>query len=216
MRILLIGKGKMGQTFLNLFPNEVSSFIDVSSALSLEKDDFDFAVDFSHPNNLNQLLEFAHSHNIPLVIATTNHTKEQIELIKKCSVDIPICFDSNLSSSFIKIKKALRILLKQDLEKVIIEDIHHISKIDSPSGTSKALAEEIRKYNGNIDLSMISKRTGDVIGIHRVTLIGKNQKIELSFEIFNRSEFAINAYNAGILLQNKKNGLYNYEELCDE
>ena len=41
MRILLIGKGKMGQTFLNLFPNEVSSFIDVSSALSLEKDDFE-------------------------------------------------------------------------------------------------------------------------------------------------------------------------------
>ena len=52
----------------------------------------DVIIDFSDPSNLSDLLTFALDNNVPVVIATTGYTKEQIAEINEASKNIPVFF----------------------------------------------------------------------------------------------------------------------------
>ena len=67
-----------------------------------------------------------------------------------------------------------------------IEEIHHIEKKDSPSGTAKRLSQAFKNRN----VEIISKREGDVIGIHKIIFTNNYEKIEIIHEAFNRDLYA--------------------------
>ncbi len=70
----------------------------------------------------------------------------------------------------------------------VIDDVHHIHKIDSPSGTALKM-QTILKEN-NIDVCIKSERSAEVLGDHSLVLQNKNERIRLSHEVLNRDVYA--------------------------
>lgn len=109
-------------------------------------EDFDILIDFSNPNMTKDLVEFALKKKKNILIGTTGHNIEQLDLIKKASEEIAILHSSNTSFGInalnLIIEQATKILKDFDIE--IIEK-HHNRKVDAPSGTAKTLLEIIDK-----------------------------------------------------------------------
>ena len=61
------------------------------------KGEADVVIDFSHPDNLSGLLEYAKKMGTPLVIATTGLSEEQKNEMKKAAEHVPIFFSANMS-----------------------------------------------------------------------------------------------------------------------
>ena len=59
--------------------------------------DVDCIIDFSHHSCTKDLLEFAVLHDLPLVLATTGQTEEELQMIKEASSHIPLFFAANYS-----------------------------------------------------------------------------------------------------------------------
>lgn len=78
-----------------------------------------------------------------------------------------------------------------------IEEIHHIHKLDAPSGTAKSIAaiieEEMRVYP-KID----SQRIGEVPGTHITEFVSEVDKITFTHEAFSRKGFAQGAVYAAM------------------
>ena len=112
----------------------------------------DVIIDFSNPAALDSILNFACSKKMPVVIATTGFSDEQIAKIKSASETIPVFFSFNMSLGINLMaelsRKAAAVLDGFDIE--IIEK-HHNQKIDAPSGTAILLANEINaEVNGKM------------------------------------------------------------------
>ena len=60
-------------------------------------DSIDCIVDFSHHTVTPSLLEFAVSRNLPLVLATTGHSDDEIREIHAAARKIPLFYSGNMS-----------------------------------------------------------------------------------------------------------------------
>ena len=92
-----------------------------------------------------------------------------------------------------------------------IEEIHHIHKLDAPSGTAKSLAAIVNAEMGG-ETPISSKRIGEVPGIHTLTFEGACDKITLSHEAFSREGLAAGAIEAALMAEKVK-GVYEFKEL---
>ena len=202
-----------------------SSFSDINV-------DADIIIDFSNVALLDSMLDYALSHNIPLVIATTGYSEEQTEKIKKASDKIPIFFTFNMSVGINLIaalaKKAASILGDGfDIE--IIEQ-HHNQKIDAPSGTAIMLANavnsvfndslyyeydrhSVRRKRPKNEIGIHSVRGGTIVGKHDVIFAGHDEVITISHEAQSKEVFAVGAVRAAKFLYGKKPGLYDMNSM---
>lgn len=191
----------------------------------------DIIVDFSTPSSTMEVLEFAKSNNIPMVIATTGFNENQNNEIIEYSKTLPIFKSANMSIGINLmldlISKAAQVL-KNDVDIEIIEK-HHNKKVDSPSGTALLLADEIKKVITNAEycyerqskkqarsqneIGIHSIRGGTVVGEHSVLFLGTDEVLEIKHDVFNRSIFANGALIAAKWLVNKDNGLYSMKDL---
>ena len=97
-----------------------------------------------------------------------------------------------------------------------IVEIHHLQKLDKPSGTAITLAEGIldnyshkKKWVNDIthvddELTIVSKREGEVPGTHVVNYTSSADHISLVHQAENRSGFAKGAVMAAEWLKGKK------------
>ena len=192
----------------------------------------DIIIDFSNVALLDSMLDYALSHNIPLVIATTGYSGEQTEKIKKASDKIPIFFTFNMSVGINLIaalaKKAASILGDGfDIE--IIEQ-HHNQKIDAPSGTAIMLANavnsvfndslyyeydrhSVRRKRPKNEIGIHSVRGGTIVGKHDVIFAGHDEVITISHEAQSKEVFAVGAVRAAKFLYGKKAGLYDMNSM---
>lgn len=94
-----------------------------------------------------------------------------------------------------------------------IHEIHHTRKLDAPSGTALSW----QRWLGQ-DASITSERTGDVIGIHELTLQLPFEKISLRHEAEDRKIFAQGAIWAAeqILSRSLRPGLIRFDELVSQ
>lgn len=247
LKILLSGcNGKMGRVITNLFL-EQSAFkitagfdaVDIHSnaypvykSLSECKIDIDVIIDFSNACVLEPLLEFALFRKIPIVIATTGHSEEQIHKIEQASRIIPIFRSANMSlginlvAEFVE--KAAKVL--GDSFDIEIIEKHHNQKVDSPSGTALMLADlinsavsepkqyvfdrhsihEKRKSN---EIGIHSVRGGTIVGEHSTIFAGKDEIIEINHSALSRNVFGKGALAAVNFIYNQKPGLYSMKDI---
>ena len=106
---------------------------------------------------------------------------------------------------------------------VSMEEIHHIHKLDKPSGTAISLANQIiekieRKKNWSITekkpetLFIKDVREGEVPGTHIIQYTSGVDDIEIMHKAHNRKGFALGAVIAAEFLHNKK-GIYTMSDL---
>lgn len=238
INVLIHGiNGRMGQEVLKQI--EKSDIFNFSCGI--DKDDNiekisnipDVIIDFSIPQASMNMLEFAAKNNIPVVIATTGFSKEQISMINKYSEVIPIFKSANMSyeiNIMSDLVSKLAILLKDsDIE---IIETHHNKKIDSPSGTALILADSINNALGNTleyeynrhdkhearsksEIGIHSIRGGTEVGKHTVMFFGENESLEITHNVTSRSIFAKGALKASEFIVTKQTGLYDMKDLIN-
>jgi 4-hydroxy-tetrahydrodipicolinate reductase len=192
----------------------------------------DVIIDFSHPSVLNNLLEYAITHNTPAVIATTGLDEAQIEILHTAAKKIPIFFSANMSVGVSLLKElaqtATRVLGNSfDIE---IVEKHHNQKLDAPSGTAIMLADAIagelseqphyeydrhakREKRSKNEIGMHAVRGGTITGEHEIIFAGHDEIITLSHSARSKQIFASGAVNAALFIKNKNAGLYTMKEL---
>ncbi|MBQ9032239.1 MAG: 4-hydroxy-tetrahydrodipicolinate reductase [Parasporobacterium sp.] len=194
--------------------------------------DVDCIIDFSHHSCTRDLLEFAVSRALPVVLATTGQTEVELQMIRDASEKIPLFFAANYSLGVALLidlaKKAAQVMSGAEIE--IIER-HHNRKVDAPSGTALAIANAIREVrpgsnivNGRSgygkrdpqDIGIHAIRMGNIVGIHEVVIGTDNQSITLKHEAYSRALFAEGALKAAAFLQDKPAGLYDMNSLLKE
>lgn len=202
----------------------VCSFKDIISINNV-----DCIVDFSHHSCVGELLDFAVENSIPTVVATTGHTPDEIEKIRKASAEIPVFFSANMSLGVALLVELAQNAAKAmpDAEIEIIEK-HHDRKLDAPSGTALMIANAICEVRpeayANCGRSGQGKRTveeigihairmGNIVGEHEVIVGTQNQTITLKHEAHSRALFAEGALAAAAFLVKCEPGLYDMKSL---
>lgn len=191
----------------------------------------DVIVDFSIPEATLNILNYAVSNQVPVVIATTGFTADEEKIIEEYSKQIPIFKSANMSYDIMLMKKLLQwlapLLKNTDIE---ITETHHNRKIDSPSGTAQMLADSINESLGNTlhceynrhdkrekrnksEIGMNSIRGGNIVGEHVVQFFGEFETFELKHTSYSRNVFAEGALKAASFIVDKPNGLYNMEDM---
>ncbi len=203
------------------------SFSDIPST-----DDVDCIVDFSHHLATPELLRFAKERRLPVVLATTGHTEEEIKEIKSASADIPVFYSGNMSLGIaLLIELAKNVAAAMPEAEIEIIETHHNRKIDAPSGTALMIANAIcevredaytnlgRSGHGKRTLEEIgihSVRMGNIVGIHEVVVGTENQTITLKHESHSRALFAEGALAAASFLVGMGAGIYDMKSLVSD
>lgn len=203
----------------------------VYTDLSLVAEMPDVIIDFSIPEATLSILPFAIEKKIPIVIATTGFTDEQLEEIKKASEIIPIFRSGNMSYTVNLmchiVNEVAKKLSTSDIE--IIES-HHNRKVDAPSGTAIMLADSINEALNNsmhyeydrhskrqkrekTEIGIHSIRGGNIVGEHRAQFISENECFEIRHEAFSRAVFADGSLKAAEYLVLQEPGFYNMNNL---
>lgn len=194
--------------------------------------DADCVIDFTHHSVTRDLVGFAVSRGLPLVIATTGHTEEELEYIKKASLTIPVFMSANMSLGVALLvelaKTAAKTMVDADIE---IIETHHNRKLDAPSGTALLIANAIKTVRENApfvfgrngqqkreqgEIGIHAVRRGNVVGIHEVIVGTDTQTITLKHEAHSRALFAEGAIVAAQFICDKPEGLYDMNSMVSE
>ncbi|MCQ2183359.1 MAG: 4-hydroxy-tetrahydrodipicolinate reductase [Bacteroidales bacterium] len=92
-----------------------------------------------------------------------------------------------------------------------VNEIHHIHKLDAPSGTAKSLGGIIFDKLGVVP-EITSERTGEVPGTHTVEFLSGVDRISFTHEAFSREGFAEGAVTAALLTEGLS-GIHEFKEL---
>jgi len=194
----------------------------------------DVIIDFSNTSLLDDLLEFATSRKLPVVIATTGYTETQIEKIKQTAKEIPIFFTFNMSlgvNLLCSLAKKAANILGDDFDIEIIEK-HHNQKLDAPSGTAIMLGNAInRVFDDKLtyeydrhskrakrpknEIGIHSVRGGTIVGEHDVIFAGRDEVITLSHSAASKQVFAVGAIRAAKFITKKPSGLYDMNDILN-
>ena len=203
IRLGVLGlSGKMGQTvFKNI---SQPPFCD---QLELVSRGADIWVDFSSPEAVIQWYEKASAldKGSIFLVGSTGWTSEQKAQLKQLSPDSTVLFIPNFSEGVLNLLKLIQTLTSNselnffNKAQLLLREVHHVHKKDSPSGTAKLIAEFInRVFRRTAPIESI--REGEVIGVHEVIFETPFEKIKLVHEAKNRDLFAIGALHYALKL----------------
>lgn len=245
MNVILYGFGAMGQKIYHQMKNQGDSIqavvsldfpmdIQETKLNSLENyhEKADVLIDFSHPNNLNDILDYAKRTKTRLVLATTGYSQAQLDLIGEASDEVAIFQSYNTSFGISMLVKILKGVAKEiydaDFDIEILEKHHH-RKIDAPSGTAKLLyqvmEEELPELEPVYDRSSLHQkrehqevgiqaiRGGTIFGEHSIYFAGLDEIIEIKHTALSRDVFATGAIQAAKTLMTKDKGLYSLKNI---
>lgn len=174
----------------------------------------DVIIDFSRPENIDFLLDYALKNKVALVICTTGYTDEQIEKIKKAGENIRILLSSNTSIG-INILRKIAMLISPTMKDFDIEivEAHHNKKKDMPSGTAKTLKSDVLEATGKSDIPVHSLRAGNIVGEHEIVFAKDDEVIKISHTALSKRIFAVGAIDLSDKLLSKDIGFYDTMEL---
>lgn len=218
MKIAIIGYGKMGHMIEEIALSRGHEIIGVVDPMykgtkdNVQGIDFDseafrsadVAIEFTTPATAEANVRAAWAQNIPVVCGSTGwdaaslmeedkliHDKQMLVWSSNYSVGVNIFFELN---RFLAEKMAT-----QPQYTPFIKEIHHIHKLDKPSGTAKTLAEHISSmYEGTMydvqgEIPIESIREGEVPGTHEVKWDSEEDTIIITHIAKGRRGFALGA-----------------------
>ena len=214
MKIALIGYGKMGRVIEEIAlmrGHEIVCRIDVDNQSDFESAAFasaDVAIEFTTPATAVDNYKRAFAAGVPVVSGTTGWLDRMPEIEAACSAGATFFYASNFSlgvNVFFALNKWLAgVMNKLDDYKVSLEEIHHIHKLDHPSGTALTLAQGIMNEIDGItswsetsheahELPIVAKREGEVPGTHIVRYDSEVDTITIEHSAKSRRGFALGA-----------------------
>ncbi len=213
MKIALVGSGKTGSKVAQAHSD--TTLFNRSNLVSLEKlKNHDVIISFLPGDAFLEHTELFLQSKLPVVTGSTGFTWPE-DLNKRLTQQQTAWIHAtNFSLGMNLVRQMIGIIAKADhLFKdatFTINEIHHTKKLDAPSGTALSW----QQWSGH-DCEITSERTGDVVGIHELTMQTKNESIFLRHEAKDRGIFAEGAlWSANYLLKNQKmTGLHAFADV---
>lgn len=235
MKIALIGYGKMGKAIEEIAlerGHEIALKItsENQEAISInELRSCDVAIEFSRPESAVENIEKCINIGLPIVVGTTGWYAAYDEIAQKVTnAHTALLSATNFSvgvNLFFQLNKQLAKLMSPQKEyRAEIEEIHHLQKLDSPSGTAITLAEGLIQEHTAYQswkneavsekevLPILSKREENVPGTHRIKYTSEIDEIEIVHTAKSRKGFALGAVLAAEFLNGKK-GLFSMNDV---
>jgi 4-hydroxy-tetrahydrodipicolinate reductase len=248
IKVLIFGiSGKMGHMLYSLLQNHDKLKVVAGIDKYAVKIDFavpvfpsardcgivpDVIIDFSRPESLSDILRYAAENAVPVVLATTGYSQEQLGQISAAAKVIPIFMTSNMSlgiNLLVSLSKRAAGFLGGNFDIEIVEQ-HHNQKADAPSGTALTIARAVNDvflqskefvYGrfGNSskrrpsEIGIHAVRGGTIVGKHDVMFIGNDEVITITHEAQSRSVFAVGAIRAAEFIVGKKPKIYDMNDL---
>lgn len=243
MRIALAGTGQMGQAVEGIAIerghqivarfNSSNPLVEASGRDALEG--ADVVIDFSLPKLVRSHIERYCIWGQPAVIGTTGWYDGLDEVREQVSrSNGAILYAPNFSFGVALLVQALRgitpLLERLPEYDAYVHEIHHVRKVDSPSGTALLLAGilkeglsrkghvETETQHGRITpeaLHVTSSRVGNVIGHHTVGLDSPFDHVALVHDAKNRQGFAFGAVKAAEWLLGRV-GLFSLDDVLKD
>jgi len=222
MKIALVGYGRMGKIIdeiaLKRGHEVVARLKETPTAENLNNPDV--VIEFSLPEVAFDNIKACLENKIPVICGTTGWLERKSE-VEQLAVENETAFlyGSNFSlgvNLFFALNEKLAGLMKNvDEYSCQLEEIHHIHKLDAPSGTAISLAEGIIKNNDKFDawkleetkekqLGIFAIRENEVPGTHSVYYRSEVDEIEIKHTSYNRNGFALGAVVAAEWIKDKK------------
>ena len=172
-------------------------------------------IDFTTPEAFRANYPFIAQHFKAAVVGTTGWNDIEADVRRAFEqAGTPLIYASNFSlgvnALFAAAAKAST-LLKGAGYTPEIEEIHHIHKLDAPSGTAITLGNLVEKTLG-VKPEISSVREGEVPGIHTLTLKSDCDVLTLRHEAFSREGLAKGAVVAALMTENVT-GVHEFSEL---
>lgn len=218
MKIALIGYGKMGHMIESIAlerGHKIVCIIDQNNLCDFESEAFasaDVAVEFTTPQTAEQNIRRAWAAGVPVVCGTTGW---DVEAIRQEAQEAGLMWSSNYS-----IGVNILFALNRQLAKLMVAypdytphmtEVHHIHKLDAPSGTAKTLQEAIGEERLPI-ADVESIREGEVPGIHTVVWDSEVDTISINHSAKSRKGFALGAVIAAEWMKGKT-GWHDFSEI---
>lgn len=229
MKIALIGYGKMGRMIEQIARgrgHDIVSIIDIDNQQDFDSPEFasaDVAIEFTNPTAAYDNYLRAFSRGVKVVSGSTGWLKDhKAEVERLCHEGGNTLFWASNFSVGVAIFSAVNRYLARIMNafpqyEVSMEEVHHIHKLDAPSGTAISLAADIvdsldRKsdwtkgtllapdgsVSGSKDapadaLRIDSVRRDEVPGIHSITYDSEADCITITHDAHSRKGFALGA-----------------------
>lgn len=230
MKLAIIGYGRMGHMIEEIAKkrgHKIVCVIDVDNPDGFNTDDYrkaDVAIEFSTPGSaVNNILK-SFASKVPVVCGTTGWLDALPDIKDMCiKGEGTLLYASNFSigvNIFMAVNRYLAGIMNDFPEYTpSMTEIHHIHKLDHPSGTAITLAEDIVSRVTRLDrweepevgktlsdkaLPIEHIRQGEVPGTHVITWDSPVDKITISHEAKSREGFALGAVKAAEWLKGKK------------
>lgn len=222
MKIALLGYGRMGKAIEIVAVergHDVVAKIDQDETYG-NLSEADVAINFSVPDAAAENIKTALKINIPVVCGTTGWLDQLNEIEAFCKAkNSAFIYASNFSvgvNLFFKLNEVLAKLMSSHKSyEASMKEVHHIHKLDAPSGTAITLAEgiidqsdytqwSIHKDTIENMLPIEVDRIGEVPGTHTIKYESNIDSISIEHEAHSRKGFALGAVIAAEWIQDKK------------
>ncbi len=209
MKVAIIGYGKMGheiEKVLRERGHEVVATIDVDNRKEMMTPEVllqaDVAIEFTSPSTAYDNIRTCIEAGVAVLSGSTGWTERKAELDELCRQKGGAFFYSSNYSVGVNVLFRLNrwlaaVMGRMPQYEVGIEEVHHIHKLDAPSGTAATLAEEMRVASGGaLDVKredIVSVREGEVPGIHTITYDSEEDTLTVSHSAKSRRGLALGA-----------------------
>jgi 4-hydroxy-tetrahydrodipicolinate reductase len=224
MRVLVLGHGKTGKLVAEVAAEHghgvhVLDAKENRDAMALTPPfvaGFDVVIDFTTPEAVLQNMRACLATGARMVIGTTgwyDKLPDMRGLAERKSA--ALLYGTNFSVGvqvMMKLAAEMSATLKSAGYRFSIEETHHSTKLDAPSGTAATLAEVVKQATGASEVPITSKREGDVAGEHVLVAQSDADRLLLTHESFSRRAFAEGAVRAAEWISTRR-GCYDFKDI---
>lgn len=197
------------------------------------KEKVDVIIDFSSPAALQGEMEWAKTQHVPVILAATGYTPEQLKYIDACAEEIAVFKTANFSvgvNLLVELVRKAAATLGENFDIEIVEK-HHRLKADAPSGTAIMLADSANSAFGNNkeyvngregivgkrgnEIGIHAVRGGTIVGEHEVIFAGEDEIVTLSHSARSKKIFAAGAVKAAKWIVGKPAGKYDMTDVLE-
>jgi 4-hydroxy-tetrahydrodipicolinate reductase len=224
MRILVLGHGKTGKLVAQVAAERGHSVhvLDAKEnpdAMALTPPfvaGFDTVIDFTAPEAVVQNMRACLATGAKMVVGTTGWYAKLPDMRGLAErKQAGLLYGTNFSIGvqvMLQLAAKMGELLKGAGYTFTIEETHHISKLDSPSGTALTLASAVKNATGAGDVPIEAHRIGDAAGTHVLVASSAADRMVLTHESFSRRGFAEGAVKAAEWLSTRT-GCYDFQDV---
>lgn len=239
MKIAILGYGKMGKMVEEIVlatGNQVVVTIDNEEEWTSKYQAFnsaEVAIDFSMPSTAIPNMQRAFEAHVPIVVGTTGWYDRKEEVLALCREhNGSMVYGANFSigaNLFMQLNIALATLMNaQPQYAPSVEETHHVTKKDAPSGTAIRLVQDLIAQVGRVgewqlqtdgqtavpgQVPITAHREGAVAGIHSINWYSEEDEITIIHNAHSRKGFALGAVKAALWLAQNP-GIYDFAQIA--